>query len=399
MEPTFKNLDAAKPIANRLIHQKEKLQGLGLLDNSFPIILVGGTNGKGSTANMLAQICMESGLKVGLNSSPHLQSYNERVQINRQSISDEDLRLTLSNIDNDFSGCPLNYPEYSFLCGLYAFRAEVVDIAIFEIGLGGRQDPANTLPADISIITNIDLDHTAILGDTIEKIAYEKAGIIKQNKSFICGQSPCPTAIQNEVTEKSAIHNQINIDFSYQFFKENFNLSQPKILESNAACAIQAAMLLQKSHPITDNAIKLAIKNLILPGRLQNISWHCPVLLDVAHNPSSCKILADTIKKQNNSGGRTIAIFAVSETKDISQMLSVIKPSVDEWYLPAVQDLAPPKTIKHQLPGAHIAENINVVFNTLEDTVNSNDQIIVFGSFYLIGEALCYLPAYSASIA
>ena len=390
MDPLFKRLNSHKRSDERLIHQIPRLRNLNLVNMPFPTVLVGGTNGKGSTANLLAQICMEAGLKVGLNTSPHLQRYNERVQINRQPISNALLTQTLEAINADFADFTLNYPEYSFLASLYAFRTEGVDIAIFEIGLGGRQDPANTLNADLSIITNIDLDHTDILGNTLEEIAYEKAGIIKPQKPFVCGYAPCLNAILNEVATQRAAHAQIDIDFSYLGYAKQYNLIDIPIVKSNVACAIKAAELLSHDMPIQPKHITKAVNTFRLQGRLQSLKWHRPLLCDVAHNPGSCKILAEHLS-QHPTQGKTIGIFAVSESKDISAIYAIIAPYIDQWILPEVSDLAPPQRLREIINNAIVVDNTATALEKAKAQTAPTDRVVIFGSFYLIGEVLCTL--------
>ncbi len=397
---------------DRLIHHGDRLEKLGILNPPFPIILVGGTNGKGSTTHMIGRIFMEAGYKVGINTSPHLIHFNERVRINEVPISDGDLDTYLEKINADFADFPLGYNEYSFLMGLYAFIAQQVDIAIFEIGLGGRLDPANLMPAKISVITNIDLDHTEILGDTLEKIAIEKAEIIKLHQPSICGHIPCNKAL--EAIQHKAIERHSNLyiaeqDFSFETFQKQYHLPHPHILPCNAALGIQAALLAssflplearQNSAPdsLLQKILSRAVENTTVPGRLQEMIWQKKkLLLDVSHNPGGCQNLKNYLEK-HPIAGKNYGIFAVSETKDSRQMINIMSEIIDHWILPKIQNLQDPPNLWDQFPFRDPStlehkdlQNLTDVLKFLEITVTPADRIIVFGSFYLAGEFLCAL--------
>lgn len=442
-----------KAPADRLIHHPNLLEKLGILTPKFPIILVGGTNGKGSTTHLIGRIFLEAGYKVGINTSPHLVKFNERVRINEIPISEAALDFYLTKINQDFSDFPLGYNEYSFLTGLYAFIHEKVDLAVFEIGLGGRFDPANLLNAQISVITNIDLDHTEILGDSIEKIAAEKAGIIKSKQPLICGQIPCPLAIQGKAKEKAAPLYLLGKDFSFEKFQKIYDLDSPHILPCNAALGIQTALLAREFLPIPRNSssflnqklkdtpdplltqtLKQAIKNTYVPGRLQTLPWKHPLLLDVCHNPGGVEILKNYLLS-HPVPGKNYAIFAVSETKDCQSMLQIISPVIHRWILPNIKDLKSPETLMPSLIQAltpdetsNLAQEFNSknhastenlplsippsiveskidknlkdtplkdILRFLESELVYGDRLIVFGSFYLGGELLCALSANS----
>ena len=404
-----------KAPADRLIHHPDLLQRLGILFPQFPIILVGGTNGKGSTTHLIGRIFMEAGYKVGINTSPHLVKFNERVRINETPISDEALIGYLNQINQDFSDFPLGYNEYSFLLGLYAFIHQEVDLAVFEIGLGGRWDPANLLSADLSVITNIDLDHTEILGDTIEKIAAEKAGIIKANKPLICGQIPCPLAIQAQAKNQSAPIYLMGKDFSFEKFQKIYELPPPdqlSLLPCNAALGLQAALLAQEFLPIPKEnrekkseknlgqILKTALEEIHVPGRLQIIPWKHNLLLDVCHNPGGCEALKNYLLAHPISG-KNYALFAVSETKDCQKMFQIMAPVIDNWIFPAIQDLKKPEVLLQEITPYITEPMINSqplreILDFLETELISTDpailhRLIVFGSFYLGGELLCAL--------
>ncbi len=386
---------------DRLIHHRDRLEKLGLLRPKFLIILVGGTNGKGSTSHTISRIFMEAGFKVGLNTSPHLVCFNERVRINEIPLSDTDLEHYLAKINQDFIDFPLGFNEYSFLAGLYAFIDQDVDLAVFEIGLGGRLDPANLLPAEISVISNIDYDHTQILGDTLAKIAFEKAGIFKFHKSIVCGSLFDPEAIQ--VIETQAQQKQATLywelqDFSFSLFQKIYDLPEPHILKRNAALGIQTALLARNFLAIPDeklaSVLQNAIRNLMVPGRLQPLPWKHPLLLDVCHNPGGVEVLKDYLLA-HSLPGKTYALFAVSETKDCEKMLKIMAPVIDYWFFPVIADLREFESLRLMASTLIPTERLSNI-QDLEQAIHEVDlalsadpgRLVIFGSFYLAGSVL-----------
>jgi dihydrofolate synthase/folylpolyglutamate synthase len=422
LDQPFKTSDTGNPKIpirqkdpqDRLIHHGDLLEKLGILNPKFPIILVGGTNGKGSTTHMIGRIFMEAGYKVGINTSPHLIKFNERARINELPVSDAELNLYLSKINADFSDFPLGYNEYSFLLGLYAFIDQKVDLAVFEIGLGGRFDPANLMSAKVSVITNIDLDHTEILGNTLEKIAREKAEIIKFSRPIISGDINCPLAkkvIKTKAEESNARLYSEGEDFSFAQFQKKYDLPYPYILECNAAMGIQAALLASEFLPIKNPDLKTvlsqAVKNTKVPGRLQEISWKNKLfpklspklLIDVCHNPGGCKNLKNYLDHHPITG-KNYGVFAVSATKDAQQMIQILSANIDHWILPEVQNLQQRDELLESFPQdlkldpSKIYKNIKNIKDSLrflDSQVTSADRVIIFGSFYLAGEFLCEL--------
>lgn len=387
---------------------------LGLLNPDYKVITVAGTNGKGSSVACLEAIYSAAGYKTGAYTSPHLLKINERIKVNAQSISDYDFCQALSAVKSNTEGMALSYFESLTLAALWHFQSKNLDVVILEVGLGGRLDATNIIDADLAIISTIALDHQHILGETIEEIAYEKAGIMRENKPVIYADANVPNAILSVAQEKNARlycldrdyrinnhDNQCSIEFLFEARKiEALNVSS---LSAKAmASAILAVRLLQDQLPVTEPQLKQAMQDLVVPGRLQLIPGKVSRLFDVAHNPQATERLADYLSHLPKSG-KVHAIFSALEDKNLQAMLSPLKAQVDYWY---------PCLLKNER--ALNKDELFAVLNNLEmnydqcydspsqayrevlKKVYIGDLIVVFGSFYVVSEVMeikAYLPS------
>ena len=371
---------------------------LDLLNDLNNVILVGGTNGKGSTCAYLEQLILASGHSTGVFSSPHLIRYNERVRINHQELTDDAHIEAFRAIETARGDVALTYFEVNTLTALYLMKKANVDYFILEVGLGGRLDSTNIVDADLAIITSIDLDHQGWLGDTREQVAFEKAGIFRVNQRVICGEPNPPQPLVDKAIELACNISYKGTDFSFapreddwQFIgKDNRvnELAYTKLPMTNAATALAAFEALDLQLP--EQAIKNVIKETSLKGRLQKVSETPAVYLDVAHNPEAGRYLAAWIKRQKAS--KVHVVCAMLGDKDSASTLSVIKPLTDNWYLGGLdcERGASASQLFNSL-GVASASKFDDVVTALEaakSNAQDDELIVVFGSFFTVAAIL-----------
>lgn len=396
-----------KAIAMGLERVKIVADKLDLTPN-FPIITVAGTNGKGSVCAMLSHIYVESGYRVGCYTSPHLNRYNERVCVNLQHISDDDLCNAFEAVEVARGDVALTYFEMGTLAAMWYFCRQNLDVCILEVGLGGRLDAVNVFEPTCAIVTAIDLDHMEFLGDTREKIGFEKAGVFRSNKLAICGDENPPQSLLDYAAKIGANLCLINRDFSVKKIAQAWHyqageqiLQLPNIglvgdfQRNNAACAICAVQHLDKIVHVLEANIHAALRAVKLSGRFQKIHAFPEIFVDVAHNPHAAKSLAHNLKSSACSG-KTLAVFAMLADKDIDGVVREIAPQISHWhvaelYVPRGAKASALKNIleKH-VENTPIETHANVVA-ALEAACNNavkNDRIIVFGSFYTVADAI-----------
>lgn len=382
------------------------------LESLPPVISIAGTNGKGSTCAMLEHIYSKAGYRVGAYVSPHLLHYNERVRVNQQNISDDDLCLAFSAIEAARGNVVLTYFEMGTLAALWHFSKANLDVILLEVGMGGRLDAVNAFEPSCSIVTSIDLDHTDYLGDTREKISIEKAGIYRNSKPAICGDDAPPKSLVKYADEIGANLLLIHRDFGvvktddgwiYQVGQHQQRLPalalQGDFQLNNAACAICAVQSLADVLPVTFDAIKNALANVTLLGRFYTISKNPEVILDVAHNPQAAKSLAQNLIKHPVEG-QTLGVFAMLADKDIEQVTQELLPYISAWYVADTQNPRGAKAIElesYLLPQAEgrikCFDSVTRALQCACIEMGKNDRIIVFGSFYTVADAIEVLTA------
>ncbi len=368
------------------------------------VIIVAGTNGKGSTVSALEMIYHTSGYKVGAYTSPHLIHFNERIRVNLTPISDEALCQSFCFIEEIRGQIPLTYFEMVTLAALLYFKQQDLDVIILEVGLGGRLDATNIVDADLSIITTIDYDHEQFLGNTLESIGYEKAGVLRQGKPFIYADSNPPSSILNRANEIVAPGYFWGRDFSAQeqgikwefcSASRNFKeLPRPRIQLKSASAAIMACFLLQQDLPVAQEHFYIALDRVYLPGRLQYQQDIISVLYDVAHNAQSARLLAEAIKKMEKKG-RVHAVFSALKDKDILGLITPLKACVDLWY-PARLDSKRASSAELLITRFVDAEifvdicytNPFIAFQAALDQAVAGDLIVVYGSFFTVGHVM-----------
>lgn len=391
----------------------ELLSRLGNPQNSYKTILIAGTNGKGSTAAMTSSILCHAGYKVGLYTSPHLVDVRERIVVNGKKISLKEFNQTIADV-KDKKKQPVTYFEFLTASAFVYFQNQKVDIAVLEVGLGGRLDATNVCKPIVSVITNIALEHTLYLGDTLESIAREKAGIIKQNDICLtaAGQKKVLEILENICLRRRAkfyclrrdikIKKQKDGFFTYQGFNRNLkNLTIPLQGDhqlSNAAVALAAVELCEKKgFHIDDTAIYAGLKNTHWEARLEVLQNQPLFLLDGAHNPAGIDVLCRSLKK-DFSYRRLILIFGSLADKDYRRMLRKIVPLAKIIILTQlktkralpVNDIM--ETVKKMGYLAIVTENVKQAIERAQAMAKKQDLICATGSLYLAGEVKQAFP-------
>jgi dihydrofolate synthase/folylpolyglutamate synthase len=379
------------------------------LDISFPILTVGGTNGKGSTCSILESIYREAGYKVACYTSPHFLNFNERIKIQTLAVSDEVICEAFSRIESAREDVTLTYFEYGTIAAMIIFSEAHVDVAILEVGLGGRLDAVNVFDADCAIVTTVDLDHMDYLGHTREAIGFEKAGIYRTEKTSICGDFDPP---QSLIKHAELIHADLKIigkDFGYEAHHDSFdflidstfvmNLPLPKLQGdfqlANATNALMAVKAMEDKLPLTEISIQKGITLTLLPGRFQEVKKMPSLILDVAHNPQAARSLSHNLKT-HVVPGKTIAVFSILKDKDIFGVINELNLDIDDWFIAEIQNERAASienisnTIQKINPSAHIEtfKNIQEAYQFASKEVTRNDRIIVFGSFFTVADIM-----------
>ena len=397
-------LDRVREVASRL--------GLSF---GVPLIMVAGTNGKGSTCAMLESIALQSGYRVGLYAKPHLVHFRERCRVQGAAVSDADLLPHFEAVEHARQSISLTYFEFTTLAMARLLSQAPLDLVILEVGLGGRLDAVNIFDADCAVITSIDLDHMEYLGPDREAIGREKAGIMRQGRPVVVGD-PMPPASLHAVAESvGADLRLLGRDFGFSGNKQQWSwkgrhkrlnaLAYPALRGANqllnASAALAAFEALSEQLPVPAQAVRHGLAWLDLPGRFQIIPGQPTVILDVAHNPHAVAALTQNL---DNMGffPRTHAVFGAMADKDLATILKHMAPQVDHWYF---TDLP--------LPRAAQATALQTIFNTLDlataapdgastschqapdqalheaiQRADSADRIVVFGSFLTVGGVL-----------
>lgn len=390
------------------------------LQPSFTIITVAGTNGKGSTCAMLELAYKKAGYKVGCYTSPHLLRYNERVRVNCIEASDAELcsAFAITEAARAEVDVALTYFEMGTLAAIWHFIEADIEIAILEVGLGGRLDTVNAFTPDCSIVTSIDLDHQEYLGDTREKIGAEKAAIFRPKTPAICGDENPPNSLLEYAKKIEAnllcIHHEFDcvVDKTGWEYKLNqhqsvsYQLPLPALQGlyqlNNASCAITAIELLQNKLPVTHIAISEAIEQASLAGRFQTLSQSPHIILDVAHNPHAALALAQNLKNIKKENTQVIAVFAMLSDKDIKGVIESVGQEIDNWCIGTIDHSRGAKaevlasTVLDVYSNAkmQIFSNVASAYEEACKQAEScmsqgeNVKIIVFGSFFTVSAVM-----------
>ena len=358
----------------------------------FKSIHIAGTNGKGSTAHMLASILQESGYKVGLYTSPHLKDFRERIKVNGKMIAEQEVVYFVKESKAIFEEMELSFFEFTVAMAFDYFANQQVDIAIIETGLGGRLDSTNILNPELTIITNIGLDHTNLLGNTLEKIAAEKGGIIKENTPIIIGrkQKETNTIFQNIAKEKNAHlmysepQQNYATDLKGEYQKENINTTITAIEQLQEQCwAIN-------SSNIEQGLLKI-VANTQLLGRWQTLSEIPHIICDTGHNEDGIKQISKQLK--NTKYEQLHFVFGTVNDKNLDSILSHLPKNASYYFcqanIPRAMDAKElqQKSAKYELKG-NVFTIVKQALSKAKENANASDLIFVGGSTFVVAEAL-----------
>ncbi len=425
----------------------------GRLDIDRPakhVIIVGGTNGKGSTVAFIEAIARAAGLKVGTYTSPHLLRYNERVRIEGREASDEELIAAFEAVEaarsspspdgrgvgvrvwrsgdapdrdptpsppnplleGEASGVPLTYFEFGTLAALWLFQRSELDLAVLEVGLGGRLDAVNIIDPDVAVITTVDIDHVDWLGNDRESIGYEKAGIARPWKPLVLGEIDSPSSVLRHAYAIGANAVRLGSDFFHEPVDEfhwrwrdagfeielpNPSLSAP-VQRVNAAIAIAALRALDIELP--DAAFVEGVASAMIPGRLQRFDLQgTAVIVDVGHNPQAARALAAWLRAEPIQG-RTLAVFSALADKDVAGVVAALEREVSAWFLAGLESVGARgqsvDAVAAKLTGTAAAAgarhaSVEAALRAAQSGASVEDRILVFGSFHTVAEALTIL--------
>jgi len=377
-----------------------------------PVITIAGTKGKGSCAAILDSMLRAGGYRTGMFSSPHLRRYNERIHIAGKEVSDATLCAAFERIDTARGDISLTYFEFNALAAFVCFAAADLDVWVLEVGLGGRLDAANAIDADVAIVTSIGLDHTEWLGNDLDSIGREKAGICRAGRPLLFGSMEMPVSIEQVATQRGAqllraggdfSHRQHEQSWSWQMGQQRFDdLPLPALAGAvqvaNASCALAALQLLQARLPMTRAAITTGLRNVHLDGRFQRIEiagvqW----VLDVAHNALSAAVLAEQLACLPRR--RTLALFGVMADKDAMSMVELLRDQIDGWWavgldspraLPVAQLLMRLQSSGVSVLGSSDDTCAALAAAQAKCAAGEYQRVLVFGSFLIVAPALDY---------
>jgi dihydrofolate synthase/folylpolyglutamate synthase len=373
------------------------------------IITVAGTNGKGSTVSFLESILCKNNINVGTFTSPHILKYNERIKINGKEIDDESLLNVFELIDQKRGNTTLTYFEFATLSAFYLFSKADLDVVVLEVGLGGRLDATNIIDSDVSIITSIGIDHTEFLGDTIDSIALEKAGVMRPFKKCIFAQENPPSVLYKYSKNKSVnllIHNN---DYTVNRYSDSWsivskameiqdipNLKMIGDYQYNYATASVIALNDILPEALSNQELlKNALCDTLIPGRFQYLQHSPDIILDVAHNEDAAKSLATNIKRLGYK--KIHVVLGILADKDVYSIVKPFSLLVDHWHIGTISSERGmnAEEIKFRIKSLfknkfsiETYNSISAAYHGAKNQQDDNTLILVYGSFYTVSEAL-----------
>ena len=395
----------------------EVLERLGLVLPEL-VLHIAGTNGKGSSVAMAQALLTAAGLRTGAYTSPHIAAFNERIAIDGKPVDDEAIVKAFERVDDVRKHTPLTYFEFSTLAAMVVFESYELDAIVLEIGLGGRLDAVNAIEPAAGLITNVSLDHCEWLGDNIEAIAAEKAGIMRPGKPVVFADENAPAAILDKADRLGADLVLAGSDYSWQADAEVWHwrgrelsfegLRFPGLPGQfqlrNAAGVLALLEVSGIASRLDQPAISEALAVTSLDGRLQRVERDRQWLLDVAHNPAAAQVLADVLS-QSEFAGRTVAIIAMLDDKDVEGVVEPLIDHVDNWIAVtadstrAIEAAELARRVANRSNQAClIAPSLDSAMTHARDVSSAGDRVLVTGSFYIVGPALDALGLYSRGL-
>ncbi|HZF25450.1 MAG TPA: bifunctional tetrahydrofolate synthase/dihydrofolate synthase [Steroidobacteraceae bacterium] len=390
---------------------KQVAVDLGLAPFQCPVVTVGGTNGKGSCVALLEAMLTAGGYRVGTFTSPHLVQYNERIRIAGRLATDEELMESFARIEAVRGERSLTFFEFNTLAALLLFEGSSLDAVLLEVGLGGRLDAVNIVDADVALLTSVALDHCEWLGNTVEEIGREKAGIFRAGRPAALGNAVMPRSVFAAAHELGTPLRIPGVDFSFRTQDERWewadretqfrDLPLPALAgrqqPANAAAAIAVLQDLRDRLPLDRGAIARGLREVRLRGRFEVLGGDPEWILDVAHNAEAAAALADNLRARAPSG-RTLAVVGILKDKDAPALIAPLLPLVDHWIAasttgPRGQSAAElrkrcaPRLDRHCSEAASVAEGCE----SARAEAQAGDRIVVYGSFQTVGPALEWL--------
>lgn len=378
------------------------------------VVTVAGTNGKGSAVTCLASLLREAGRSVGTYMSPHLHRYNERVMINGEPASDDSLVRAFEAVEAARGSTSLTYFEFGTLAAFQALADAGVEDWVLEVGLGGRLDAVNVVDADLAIITSVDIDHVAFLGNDREVIGFEKAGILRQQKPAIYADIDPPSSVLQQVAAQRIPLSRLGVDYSLVEQGGHTVLRLPESVGASVselalpdlslpmnsvAAATVAALMLEPG--LSPESIQTALKHVRLPGRFERLASAPDVFADVGHNPHAARWLARQVATFHRRGGKVRAVYGALADKDIEGVVEAMRAAVDEWHLVGLDC---PRGLSSEALSLRCAEplqgscvsahpSVRAALASIQEHADSGDLVIVFGSFFTVADARMALGA------
>jgi dihydrofolate synthase/folylpolyglutamate synthase len=393
-------LDRVSAVAHRL----------GVDKPAFRVITVGGTNGKGSTVAFLEAMLRAGGVKAGAFTSPHLLRYNERIRIDGLQAEDAELIAAFERIDQARGSTTLTFFEFNALAALLVFTERQVDAAVLEVGLGGRLDAVNVVDADVAVLCSIGFDHRDWLGDTLDSIGAEKAGILRAGRPVVLGTHEMPATVFQAIEKLQAPALIAGRDFTWTVADDRweYRSAQRSLLDlpapslpgaiqyRNASTAIAALEALGPPGVVEARSVSEALRAAALPGRFQIIPGPVEWILDVSHNEPAAKVLAQNLRARPITR-RTYAVTSILRDKDVEAISAALKGLIDCWVLCSQP---PPRGSSSAELAARIdadaaevlqAESVTAGCELARQRAAPGDRVLVFGSFPTVATALQWL--------
>jgi len=387
---------------------------MGLLPAQCRSIIVGGTNGKGSTAAHLAALLTAQGERVGLFTSPHLVHYNERIRVGARDAGDAELVAAFEHIDAARGAETLTFFEYNALAALWVFRQHAVDVMVLEVGLGGRLDATNVIDADVAVLCSVGMDHTDWLGSTLDAIGREKAGIFRPGRPVVLGSDCMPASVHEAIQQLQCPASVAGRDFHWTQYPNGswdyrdslggLESLPPSTLAGsiqyrNAATALAAVRLLNRAaHPLRD-VVAAALPAVRLSGRMQIVPGDTEWLLDVAHNEPAAAVLAQGLRERAPAR-RTWAVFGMLADKDVRSVVMQLNQLIDQWLICAIEEHRGLDATTLRARMGHVRGSSEEFADVASgcararQCARAGDRVVVFGSFHTVGPALQWLGLY-----